>query len=79
MNNTIRSNLSSCSCDLIVDPYERKQYLACLQNFDTKEISDGYTMEEVEELIEFLTKIKQELSFKNTTLTTLPLYTGVTE
>jgi hypothetical protein len=55
------------------DPHKR-QYLACLHKFNTEEIPDGYSVDEIEEMIEFLVRVQQELKFKNNCLMTPPLY-----
>lgn len=78
MDNTLKSNVADCNCSLMQDSYKR-QYLACLSNFDTNEIADGYSIEEVEELIDFLTQVREELKFKNNMLLTPILYTGTIE
>ena len=77
-NNLIRSTLSNYSCSLMQDPY-KQQYLACLHDFDIKEIPDGYTSEDIEEMIEFLIRVQQELKYKNNCLLTPTLYSGTIE
>lgn len=78
MDNTLKSNVLNCTCSFRKDPY-KNQYLACLNGFDTKEIADGYSLDDIQELIEFLKQISSELNFKNTTINTSPLYTGIIE
>jgi len=77
-NNQIRSDNSDYSCSLMQDPY-KMQYLACLHKFNTEEIPDGYSVDEIEEMIEFLVQVQQELKFKNNCLMTPPLYSGTLE
>ena len=72
--NKIVSATEPYYASLYQDPFNGKQYLACLNNFDVKEIVDGYTLSEIEDMIDFLSRVQMELRFKNACLATLPLY-----
>lgn len=74
----IKSDTSNFSCSIVRDPY-RMQHLACLHNFDTSEIPDGYSLKDVDEMIEFLTRVQQKLRFKNTEMMTAPLFSDTVE
>jgi hypothetical protein len=72
--NKIVSATEPYSASLYQDPYNNKQYVACLHDFDVKEIVDGYTLSDMDNMIEFLVRVQTELRFKNACLETLPLY-----
>lgn len=78
MNNPTHSQCGKYSASLHKDPYHA-QYLACLQNFDTDEIPNGYTIAQLDDMINFLVETKSKLATKNTEVHTRSLYTGVPE
>jgi hypothetical protein len=61
------------SVELMQDPYN-KRYLACFSGFDSKEIPDGYTFEEIDDMIDFLYRVQTELKFKSNFANTPSLY-----
>ena len=75
----LKSTTDSYSSSFHQDPFNDRQYLACLHKFDTKEIVDGYTVQELEDVIEFLIKVQTEIRYKNTCLQTFPLFSGTLE
>jgi len=75
----LKSATGCYSSSLYQDPYNDRQYLACLHKFDVKEIANGYTADELEEMIEFLIRVQSEVRFKNTCLQTFPLFSGTLE
>lgn len=79
MSNELKSTTDCYSAALHQDPYNEKQYLACLNRFDTKELVDGYTVQELEDMIDFLIKVQTEVRFKNTCLQSASLFSGTIE
>jgi len=77
-NNTIKSNLYRYSTTFIKDPSGTK-YLACLHDFNTEEMIDGYEVQDLEFMISYLLMVKEELKVRNTFLNTPPLYNGILE
>jgi len=75
----LKSATGCYSSSLYHDPYNDRQYLACLHKFDVTEIANGYTVDELEDMIEFLIRVKTEVQFKNTCLQTFPLFSGSIE
>lgn len=75
----LKSTTDSYSASLYQDPNNNRQYIACLYKFDTKEIIDGYTAQELDDMIQFLVRVQSEVKFKNTCLQTIPLFSGTLE
>lgn len=72
------SMIDSPEYEFHIDPYH-KRYLACINKVDSKEIVDGYTVEELGQLIDNLTMIRSRLQRENENLHTPFFYTGVVE
>lgn len=67
------------AAQIMQDPYNGLQYLACLNGFNTDEVPNGYTFEEIEKMIHFLYEVQTELKFRNNCANTPSMYTHTIE
>jgi hypothetical protein len=74
-NNQVKFEGVEYYSTLMEDPY-KMQYLACLTGIDTDEIPNGYSVSELETMIEFLNTTKEKLIAKNNALTTSSMFLG---
>jgi hypothetical protein len=63
------------SAEIKQDPFNGMKYLACLNGFNTDEIPNGYSFEELNEMIDFLYKVQSEIKFRNNCANTPSIYT----
>lgn len=79
MNNQIKSSTNCYSASLHQDPYAPNRHIACLADFDSKEMVDGYSIKEIDDMIEFLLRVQTELKHQTDCLHCQTLFSGKLE
>lgn len=72
--NTIYSNNNSFVATVFPNPYRPDDFVVNINNIDTKDVSDAYSVDDVRNMITFLERVEQELKILNSSAQSLPLF-----